>query len=144
MFVKSKFPLNLVTKKGLTATHLAAYYGRIECLKLLLKAKADSNKTSKEGLSPLYFALKNNNMVAVKLLVDYKSAIYYVEKHRRDISPFFFAIRKQNVEAIEYFCDRGVDMAVKNSEGLVPLTYAAIKGYDDIVNYLSLRTEDLD
>lgn len=34
-------------------------------------------------------------------------------------------------------------MAVKDSEGRTPLMFASAKGYNEIVNYLSLRSSDL-
>ncbi len=34
-------------------------------------------------------------------------------------------------------------MAVKDSEGRTPLMFASAKGYNEIVNYLTLRSKDL-
>ena len=45
---------------------------------------------------------------------------------------------------MELFCDHGADIETRNSKGITPLMYAAIKGYDQVCMYLSLRTEDVD
>lgn len=40
-------------------------------------------------------------------------------------------------------CDVGAKLTVKDSKGRTPLMYASAKGYNEIVNYLTLRTKDL-
>ena len=40
-------------------------------------------------------------------------------------------------------CDHGASLTVKNSIGMTPLMFAAEQNYHIIVNYLSLRTRDL-
>lgn len=40
-------------------------------------------------------------------------------------------------------CDHGASLTVKNSEGMTPIMFAAEMGFDKVVNYLSLRTRDL-
>jgi ankyrin repeat protein len=40
-------------------------------------------------------------------------------------------------------CDQGAKLTVKDSKGRTPLMYASAKGYNEIVNYLTLRTKDL-
>jgi ankyrin repeat protein len=77
------------------------------------------------------------------MLIKKKALMYYTKKSKRDSSPLFLAITKQNVKAIELFCDYGVDLASKDSVGHTPLIFAAINGYDDIVNYLTLRAKDI-
>lgn len=54
------------------------------------------------------------------------------------------AINSQNQEAVELFCDHGAVIETRNSKGVTPLMYAALKGFDQICMYLSLRTEDVD
>jgi len=44
---------------------------------------------------------------------------------------------------LETMCDYNDDLASKNSEGLTPLMFAAKHGYNDIVNFLTQRTNDL-
>lgn len=45
---------------------------------------------------------------------------------------------------MELFCDHGANIETRNSKGLTPLLYAALKHFDDICMYLSLRTEQVD
>jgi len=75
--VKSKYELDRVTQKGLTAAALAAYHGHTKCLELLAEGGGDISKTSAEGLSPLYLAIKKKNGECVKLLVEKGACLYY-------------------------------------------------------------------
>ena len=59
------------------------------------------------------------------------------------MSPIFLAIRKENTHLLEVLCDHGAILTVKDTEGRTPLMYASAKGYNEIVNYLTLRTKDL-
>lgn len=42
------------------------------------------------------------------------------------------------------FCDRGADANTTSASGQSPLVYSALKGYDEICMYLSLRVDDID
>jgi ankyrin repeat protein len=44
---------------------------------------------------------------------------------------------------LEVLCDHGAKLTVKDSKGRTPLMFASSKGYNEIVNYLTLRTKDL-
>ena len=59
------------------------------------------------------------------------------------MSPIFAAIRKENTVLLEILCDHGAVLTVKDSEGRTPLMLASAKGCNEIVNYLTLRTKDL-
>lgn len=55
----------------------------------------------------------------------------------------FIAIRKENTQLLELFCDYGASLTIKDSQGRTPMMYAAAKDHNEIVNYLTLRTKDL-
>ena len=59
------------------------------------------------------------------------------------MSPFFVALNKQSLWAIETFCDHGADVNTPTQTGVAPLLYAALKGYDEICMYLTLRSHDV-
>jgi ankyrin repeat protein len=50
---------------------------------------------------------------------------------------------EHNTDLLELMCDHNAQLTVKNSVGMTPLMFAAEKNFHDIVNYLSLRTRDL-
>jgi ankyrin repeat protein len=53
------------------------------------------------------------------------------------------AVQKEHQDLLELMCDHGSSLTVKNSVGMTPLMFAAEQNYQIIVNYLSLRTRDL-
>ena len=53
------------------------------------------------------------------------------------------AVQKENTKLLELMCDHKAKLTVKNSVGMTPLMFAAEQQYQEIVNYLSLRTRDL-
>jgi len=71
--------INAITKHGSTALLLAAYYGKTECVKLLVKAKTDETKYTAEtknragytGMFAIDWAKKKNHTEIVKILEDY-------------------------------------------------------------------------
>jgi ankyrin repeat protein len=56
---------------GLTALLYATRSGCLECARLLLKAGADINRPTPEGVTPLMNAIDNNNYEIANLLLDY-------------------------------------------------------------------------
>ena len=70
-------------------------------------------------------------------------AFYDETDEQRDFSPIFMAVQKDDQALLEAMCDHGALLTVKNSVGMTPLMFAAEQNYQNIVNYLSLRTTDL-
>ena len=69
MLIQSKYPLDLTTKKGQTATACAAKKGNLKVLKALVKAGSDLNKTDNEGIGPLYLSLLYDHQPCSEYLI---------------------------------------------------------------------------
>jgi ankyrin repeat protein len=143
MLIASKYPLDFVTKRGETAVAIAAKNGNLRIIKALINAGADFNRTDKDGIGPLYLSILHNHEKCSEFLIHSGAQFYYDSLHERDLSPIFLAIRKENTKILEILCDHNASMVVKDSEGRTPLMFASAKGYNEIVNYLSLRSNDL-
>ena len=79
-----------------------------------------------------------------KQLIEFGACSYYNETdEQKDFSPIFMAVQKEHQDLLELMCDHGISLTVKNSVGMTPLMFAAEQNYQIIVNYLSLRTRDL-
>lgn len=63
---------------------------------LLLEAGADPNIVSKEGVGPLFFAIKTQNSEAIRLLIEFGAEIWYKTGPKLDRSPVFIAILDEN------------------------------------------------
>lgn len=143
--IDSHFPLNETKKGGLTALITSCNdEDRFLITKLLVRAGADINIISEHGSSALSEAVNTKNHELVDILLKKGAFIYYPQEEWRDQSPFFQAIINQDVWAVETFCDHGADLNIQSRDGFSPLLYAAIKGFDEICMYLTLRTTEVD
>lgn len=57
-------------QKGFTPLHIAAKYGNIEVVRLLLEKEADRNAEGKNGLTPLHVATHYNHVNVALLLLE--------------------------------------------------------------------------
>ena len=95
-------------------------------------------------LSTLAYSILNINTDISKALIQFGAMAFYDETdEQRDFSPIFMAVQKDDQGLLEIMCDHGALLTVKNSVGMTPLMFAAEQNYQNIVNYLSLRTTDL-
>jgi ankyrin repeat protein len=59
---------------GETALHMAAKWGDVEAIKVLVSNGADINKRGEEDFTPLHYAAEQNKLEAVKCLVSLGAA----------------------------------------------------------------------
>lgn len=86
-------------KNGLTALHLAAIHGRLECLKLLIeKYKFDINLASSTGWRAIHLCISNQT-------------------------------GKRAIQCLQYLLDRKADASIGNADGITPLHQAASEGH---------------
>ena len=69
--IHKKAPLNLPDKDGITPLITATLYNHVDCVRLLLKAGADTEKKSNENsYTPLILAVSGDNLEIVRMLLD--------------------------------------------------------------------------
>lgn len=74
--------LALTTDDGYTALHLAAKCGDIEATKLLLAAGAKLNTQNREGASPLYEAIVQENISLINLFLTFNGTLNATNKEQ--------------------------------------------------------------
>ena len=108
--VEMRFPLNYTKNNGVSACGIAAFKGNLKILEMLYRAGADINLTSKQGIGPLYLAIKLDKIPCVKFLVERGAFVHLYDQSQADYSPLFLCIKLGNLHALELLCDSGIDL----------------------------------
>lgn len=98
----------------------------VECL---LNKGANSNFPNDLGLFPLHFAVQQENLEAVKLLISSGAEVYQKDGQFGN-TPLFIAIMKtSNPEIfVRILLDHGADPEIENNMGVSPSKVATRKG----------------
>lgn len=111
-----------------------------EITRLLLKG-ADISAETEEGVTPLIFAIVNNNLSTVSTLVSYKSDVNKVTFSSE--TPLLIAVKNQNVDIAEVLIRAGANIDYMDNHGATALHYASIYGYfyvTDLLLYYNANT----
>lgn len=119
---------------GISPLHLAAFYGRTEIVKLLLKNKADINAKDKEGETPLLAALAGGHAGLGELLVN-KGAIVDI-KTKKGWTPLHFAASLGDEDLARLLVEKGAELKAKTNEGKTPLDLAIASGHKEVAGFL--------
>ncbi|EMY76824.1 ankyrin repeat protein [Leptospira weilii serovar Ranarum str. ICFT] len=68
------------------------------------------------GPSPLYFAIKKENVEIVRLLLEKGADVHFQNNAVYDKSLLYFAIEKENVEIVELLLEKGADANAKSCD----------------------------
>lgn len=120
--VNQKIADHVYQEGGMTALHLACRKKKADIVDVLLKSRADVNVKNKEGLTPVWTAVLNNNFLAVKIL-ETNGADLTVLDERTQTTLLHAAAWKLNKEIIEFLIERGLDVNARDDQGKTPLWY---------------------
>jgi ankyrin repeat protein len=119
--------------KGL---HLAAYFGLVEFMAVLLKGKHDANTKDTYDRTPLLLAAANGHQAAVKLLVD-KGADLESKDEEYGRAPLSWATENGHQAVLRLLVDEGADLESKDYWfRQTTLSWAAEKGNEAVVKLL--------
>ncbi len=140
--------VNLADASGWTALHYAAQSGSLDCVKLLIKNKADIDATTDKNETALFLATQHNHPDIVEFLAEnncqlqtkafYKNPENYLKEEK--ITSLEFAVLKNFVEISKSLLFQLAKTKERNEFNLRELLLKAVeKGHTKIANELFIK-----
>jgi ankyrin repeat protein len=104
-----------------------------EINRLIMKG-ADLFAETEQGVTPLIFAVSNNQTKAAKMLIDYGSDVN--KETLQHETPLLLAVKNQNSELTEALIRADADIDATDKYDATPLHYASVYGYFEIADLL--------
>jgi ankyrin repeat protein len=123
---------------GWLPLHLAAYFGHVEALSVLLDAGADTEAVSNNALQvvPLQSALSANRTEAALLLLARGANPDAVGHGASGLTPLHYAARTGNTEVARRLLECGADRGLTDEAGRTAAEVASEKGHAEIAELL--------
>ncbi|XP_069961040.1 26S proteasome non-ATPase regulatory subunit 10-like [Cherax quadricarinatus] len=114
---------------GRTALHIAVVKGYDDCVKMLLDAGADVNCQDDAGQTPLYYAVRKNNIDIVQMLLNNSRC----DPRNKDLT---IAAEEGNVDIVKTLLHAGADPNFSEYNGWTPLHCALKNNHAGVVQVL--------
>jgi ankyrin repeat protein len=121
---------------------IAASKGYSLEIERLIKNGADVNAKSEKGVTPLIFAVANNQTRTVNLLLKFGADVNTITSEAE--TPLLVAVKNQNTEITEALIRAGADIDMSDKHDATPLHYASIYGYFQLVDLLLYYEASID
>jgi ankyrin repeat protein len=113
---------------------IAASKGYVEEINRLVLQGADIFSETDKGITPLIFAVSNDQTKVAKMLIDYGSDVN--KATYLQVTPLILAVKNQNAELAEALIRAGADINFADRYNVTPLHYASVYGYFQIADML--------
>jgi uncharacterized protein len=122
---------------GFTALHLAAFFGRPEIARILIRNAADVSATSRNSMkvAPLHSAAAAHSREIVRLLLENDAPADV--RQEGGWTPLHEAAQIGDVEMTRDLLQHRADPQARSDDGKTPADMAAAKGHEEIVKLLS-------
>ena len=143
MFKKSPTTTNsnAPDNTGRTPMYLAAGFGHIEIVKLLLNLTNNPNAPRDNGKTPIYFAAGKGYLEILKLLMNSTENPHIPDKE--GVTPINIAAHEGQLEVVKFLLNSTTaNPNIPDNNGETPLNAAAGNGHIEIVKLLMNSTEN--
>jgi hypothetical protein len=127
--------VNAKDHSGSTALMIAASKGNLEIAKALVNRGADINIQDTDNRTALMEALRNGHIAVVQFLLE-KGA-------NTDDKALFLAVWMGYKSIVDAMLKRGIDVNIRDTDGMTPLMIAAEAGHTDVVESLINKGADV-
>ncbi|XP_036406530.1 ankyrin repeat and SOCS box protein 2-like isoform X2 [Megalops cyprinoides] len=122
-------------RDGWIALHEAAYYGQLDCLKVLLKAQPGMlNKRSQKDQTPLFLAVSKNHVACVEHLLETGADPDIASRDRE--TPLFKACERENAANVALLLNSGAQVNKTCTQGWTALHEAVCRNNVEICEML--------
>jgi ankyrin repeat protein len=123
-----------INKEGQSLLHQASYYGEVAIIKKLLKEGANINQEDWYGSTPLLYAIRANQIKAVRELMTFKDLNINQKYGNKHETVLIKAIDLGYIDIATEICYRNKAIVSKQDiDGRTPLFHAVVKGCSEIV-----------
>jgi hypothetical protein len=102
--------------------HIAALWGDVEIVELLLRRGADPNVKDDNGQTPLHIAALWGHVDVVRVLLEHRADPNAKDNDGK--TPLHYAAEKGHVDVVRVLLERGADPRIADNRGHIPLDYA--------------------
>ena len=130
--------------------------GNLDCVKVLLKYKADTEGRGDFHSSdpfpypyfwlcgtPLCVAAAYGNLEILSCLVENGADINAATNYVPGLTPLMFAVQESHIDAVNYLLDQGADVNLQQESGYTALHFAAANGYFNALKCLIKHGTDV-
>ena len=103
--------------------------------KLLIERGAKLNAKAPFGMTPLHFAIREDEQEIVRLLIDKNADLNAKNNNGND--PLHFAVKEAKPEIVKILIEANADLNAKNSDGDSPLYHAFLRPYNSHHNEIA-------
>ncbi|XP_069494079.1 ankyrin repeat and SOCS box protein 2 [Ambystoma mexicanum] len=122
-------------KDGWLPVHEAAYYGQLECLKLILRAFPTTiDRRTLEEETPLYIASQRGHVDCLQVLLQLGGEPDIAGKNKE--TPLYKACERRNVEAVQMLVQYNADVNHRCNQGWTALHEAVAQNNLEIIDLL--------
>lgn len=107
----------------------------------LLRYGAEIECTTNEKITPLIYAVANNQVQAVKMLINYGANVS--AKTNQLVTPLHVAVENNNPDLVELIIRDSADVNAADRFGATPLHYASLYGYFSVADMLLYYDADI-